>query len=256
MPEQESVYIEACADDFVVAGAGLEPFPDLAGAAEADRRVVDELGGRIAPVGAAKPNAEPRRFRPVAAACARNVLFGIEQGGVVRCHAAVDDTDDDVLAAQLEIRTQPARLILQAEEDGAVVGLHVLVCVLPDPLDLVALRKPRGLRGGEACRKPVQRVPIAVHLAAGRADAAEQPIVTLLEPLDVTLCRGGVQIEPPAAARSVRGKRGHPAAVACGARGLELDDVDGRRTFVAAHAACEIERLGNRRQPHLGLKRR
>ena len=55
--------------------------------------------------------------------------------------------------------------------------LQVLVRVLPDALDLGALREPRHLRGRQPRREAVDGVAVAVDLRARGADAAEQPIV-------------------------------------------------------------------------------
>ena len=127
-------------------GVGSKPFAGLAGAREADRRVVDEPVGGLwrYRVQSQRPSNEVlahslRHARGVA-------VLRVEQRRMIRRDAAVDDADDDVLAAQLEIGAQAADRILQAEEGRAVVGVQVLVRVLPDALDLGALREPRYLR--------------------------------------------------------------------------------------------------------------
>ena len=72
---------------------------------------------------------------------------------MLRRDAAVDDADDDALAAQPEVGAQAADGILQAEERRAVVGLQILVRVLPDALDFGALREPRDLRRPSDARR-------------------------------------------------------------------------------------------------------
>ena len=111
----------------------------------------------------------------------------------MRRDAAVDDADDDVLAAQLEIRAQAADGILQAEEVRAVVRLQILVRVPPDALDLGALREPRYLSGRQTRREAVDGVAVAVDLRARGAEAAEQPVVRLLELFRVRVGRGGAR---------------------------------------------------------------
>src|SRR5690606_25533666 len=119
----------------------------------------------------------------------RNALLGVAQRRMPRRNAAVDDADHDVLAAQAEVGAQTAGLLLEPQEDRAVVRRDVLIAVGPDALDLVALRELRGLRGRELRREAVQREPIAVDLAARRANGREQPIVALLELTRVALHR-------------------------------------------------------------------
>ncbi len=55
---------------------------------------------------------------------------------MVRRDTAIDDADDDVLAEQLEVRVQPARLVLEAEKRRAVVRVEMLIGVEPDALRL------------------------------------------------------------------------------------------------------------------------
>ena len=79
------------------------------------------------------------------AARARDQLDRVGERRVIGRDAAVDHADDDVLAAQLQIGAQAAVLVLEAEEDRAIVRVDGLVGVEPDPLDLGALREPRRL---------------------------------------------------------------------------------------------------------------
>ena len=93
---------------------------------------------------------------------------------MIRGDAAVDDADDDVLAAKLQIGAQAARWVLEAQESRAVVRADVLVRVRPNALDVGALREPRDLGGRELGRKAVHGVPVAIDLVAGGTEAAEQ----------------------------------------------------------------------------------
>jgi len=149
---------------------------------------------------------------------------------MVRRDAAVDDADDDALAAQLEVGTQAPHGILQAEERGAVVGPQILVRVLPDALDLGALRETRYLPGRQPRRKPVDGVTVAVDLRIRGADAAEQPIVRLLERFSVGVGRRGTRRLRLLARLLARELHRH-VLVARGSRLAQLHDVNGRSAF-------------------------
>src|SRR5690606_2058036 len=92
---EKAVDVIARADDLVVARARRKTFAFLTDAAEAFRRVVLERRARALAVRPAEPQAEPRRRRPTALADARNVTLDVEQRGMVRRDAAVDEADED-----------------------------------------------------------------------------------------------------------------------------------------------------------------
>src|SRR5690606_755256 len=132
---EKAVDVIARADDLVVARARRKTFAFLTDAAEAFRRVVLERRARALAVRPAEPQAGPRRRRPTALADARNVTLDVEQRGMVRRDAAVDEADDDILAPKPQVRAQAPGRILEAEEDRAVERRELPVRVRPDALD-------------------------------------------------------------------------------------------------------------------------
>lgn len=243
--EQKSVEIVPGADQFVVAGVRGEPVARLAGAAKARRRSVDAVASGVDPMRAAQPQAEPRCSGPPAIASARQTRHGIAQRRVMWRDAAVDDSDDHVLAAQTEIGAQAPDRLLESEEDGALVCLQLLQRVRPNPFDLGALREPRDLTGVEPGGETVQRVAKAVDLLARRPDRREQLVVGLLEMTHVARDGGSVAVESLAGRRLGGGERAHAAFVARRARVLQLHDVNPTTAFRARDLAACAQRLGH-----------
>src|SRR5690606_36630600 len=96
----------------------------------------------------------------------------------------------------------------------------------PDALDVVPLREAGRLPRCEPCGEAVHRVTKTVELAAGRADFPELPIVGLHEVLHVALDSRRRGVELSARSRLRCGKAGRTAFVACGARFLQLHEID------------------------------
>ncbi len=204
----------------------------------------------MSPVGSAKPQAEERARCPAALAELRHAFLDVGQRRVVRRDTAVDDADDDALAAELEVRPQAAHLVFEPEKDRAVVGRQMQLFVGPNTLHCVVSRKLRYLRGRELGGESVQGIAKAVDLGVLSTDLCQEPVVRELELLGVGLYGGRMGVEPLAGRRLGRTESNAPL-VARGTRVLELDDVNAGAALGRLHRRRELQPFRDRHECRL-----
>ena len=187
---QIAVDVVPGADQLVVAVRGEKAITGLALALPAGERAVDQRRWSDFEA-AAKPAAEQGRLSPFGPAHARTVRrLLVTEAGVAGRDAAVDNTDDDVLAAQAQVAAQTAILRRQAEKAGTVVGLDELGPVFPDVADVSPGPQLPGLRGSQARGETVERVAVAVELVVACVYRVEHLVVLRGKSVRVTANRG------------------------------------------------------------------
>ncbi len=161
--------------DQLVVTVGVDKLrPGLAYAVPVLRWLVEDQFVFHPVVTPAQPAAEERHFRPGALAKFRTIgLARVLHGRVLRRNAAVDNADDDAVAAQSERAAQAIARIEQLEEVGTEVGRQRANLVFPDTQDLLHVFGLDGLRGRHARSKTVQRIAIAVNRLDVRADTQD-----------------------------------------------------------------------------------